>query len=160
LEMRNGDGYCVDGWHLNWLLEREDIDLLFLLASSFYRGWNQHRQREKTLPARSYNYCNHPVCLLMWSLVLQPHSNWRLGYIHSFLFLVVWGFELRASCLLDRHSNTWATLPAVFILKWHYSWPSISVSSACGDSTNCRLKIFEPPLDNLDKYYLVMVYNF
>jgi hypothetical protein len=30
------------------------------------------------------------------------------------IYLLVLGFELRALCMLSRHSTTWATLPALF----------------------------------------------
>jgi hypothetical protein len=43
----------------------------------------------------------------------DPVSN---TFIFFLFFFHVMEFELRASCLLDRHSSTWATPPALFCI--------------------------------------------
>jgi hypothetical protein len=55
-------------------------------------------------------------CVCAWALgllsALKPH------FLFCFFFFALLGFELRASCLLDRCSTTWATPPALGLLKW------------------------------------------
>jgi hypothetical protein len=57
---------------------------------------------------------SHQLCLglLRAEITGTYHYVWFREGIFFFFFLVVLGFELRASCLLDRLSTPWATLPA------------------------------------------------
>jgi hypothetical protein len=75
---------------------------------------------------------NFGICI---ELNLVLHLLWLPKSLSPFFFFVcALVFELRASCLLGRHSITWATLPAPSNVFWYgntYTLVSFSMLKQC-----------------------------
>jgi hypothetical protein len=74
--------------------------------------------------------CFLPLATILESLIFLIYLFKNIYYLFLItqlyipIFLMVLGFDIRASCWLGRHSATWATLPTQYL---YILWPLLSI---------------------------------